>query len=69
MDLPKADLLQMYKKMVAIREFEESLAEAVAGGTLPGFVHLGVARRRSWWAWPHPFVQLTGSPAPTASTG
>jgi len=44
MDLPKADLLQMYKKMVTIREFEESLAEAVAGGTLPGFVHLGVGQ-------------------------
>ncbi|MBI5014475.1 MAG: thiamine pyrophosphate-dependent dehydrogenase E1 component subunit alpha [Deltaproteobacteria bacterium] len=44
MELPKAELLQMYKRMVAIRAFEESLAEAVAAGTLPGFVHLGVGQ-------------------------
>jgi pyruvate dehydrogenase E1 component alpha subunit len=44
MDLSKEKLLEMYKKMVAIREFEESLAEAVKGGTLPGFVHLGVGQ-------------------------
>ncbi len=44
MELPKEKLLEMYKTMVAIRGFEESLAEAVAAGTLPGFVHLGVGQ-------------------------
>jgi len=44
MQLPKEKLLEMYKKMVTIREFEESLAEAVTKGTLPGFVHLGVGQ-------------------------
>jgi pyruvate dehydrogenase E1 component alpha subunit len=44
MDLPKEKLLSMYKTMVAIRGFEESLAEAVTAGTLPGFVHLGVGQ-------------------------
>ncbi|MBI4773853.1 MAG: thiamine pyrophosphate-dependent dehydrogenase E1 component subunit alpha [Deltaproteobacteria bacterium] len=44
MELPKEKLLGMYKTMVAIRGFEESLADAVANGTLPGFVHLGVGQ-------------------------
>ncbi|MEW6266740.1 MAG: thiamine pyrophosphate-dependent dehydrogenase E1 component subunit alpha [Thermodesulfobacteriota bacterium] len=44
MELAKEKLLGMYKTMVAIRGFEESLAEAVTAGTLPGFVHLGVGQ-------------------------
>jgi TPP-dependent pyruvate/acetoin dehydrogenase alpha subunit len=44
MEPSREKLLEMYKKMVAIREFEESLAEAVKAGTLPGFVHLGVGQ-------------------------
>jgi len=44
MELPKEKLLDMYEKMVKIRIFEESLSEAVTGGTLPGFVHLGVGQ-------------------------
>lgn len=44
MELPKEKLLEMYKTMVSIRLFEESLATAVASGTLPGFVHLGVGQ-------------------------
>lgn len=44
MELTREQLLDMYKKMVAIREFEESLSEAVASGILPGFVHLGVGQ-------------------------
>jgi acetoin:2,6-dichlorophenolindophenol oxidoreductase subunit alpha len=44
MELPKEKLLAMYKTMVAIRGFEQSLAEAVTAGTLPGFVHLGVGQ-------------------------
>lgn len=44
MQLSQRKLLEMYKKMVTIREFEQSLSEAVAGGTLPGFVHLGIGQ-------------------------
>lgn len=44
MELEKEKLLEMYKKMVSVREFEESLAQAVTDGTLPGFVHLGVGQ-------------------------
>ena len=44
MELPKEKLLEMYKTMVAIRGFEESLAAAVTAGVLPGFVHLGVGQ-------------------------
>ena len=44
MELEKEKLLEMYKKMVSVREFEESLARAVTDGTLPGFVHLGVGQ-------------------------
>ena len=44
MELAKDRLLEMFKTMVAIRGFEESLAEAVTRGTLPGFVHLGVGQ-------------------------
>jgi pyruvate dehydrogenase E1 component alpha subunit len=44
MQLSKEKLLEMYKKMVTIREFEQSLSEAVTGGKLPGFVHLGIGQ-------------------------
>ena len=44
MDLSKEKLLEMYKKMITIREFEQSLSDAVSGGTLPGFVHLGIGQ-------------------------
>jgi len=44
MELPKEKLLDMYEKMFKIRIFEESLAEGVTAGTLPGFVHLGVGQ-------------------------
>jgi len=44
MELSKEKLMEMYEKMVKIRIFEESLADAVTGGTLPGFVHLGVGQ-------------------------
>ena len=44
MELSQEKLLEMYKKMVTIREFEQSLSDAVTGGTLPGFVHLGIGQ-------------------------
>ena len=44
MELSQEKLLEMYKKMVTVREFEQSLSEAVGSGTLPGFVHLGIGQ-------------------------
>ena len=44
MDLPKEKLLDMYKKMVTIRQFELSIGDAIAAGNLPGFAHLGVGQ-------------------------
>jgi pyruvate dehydrogenase E1 component alpha subunit len=44
MQLSQQKLLEMYKRMVTIREFEQSLSEAVTGGKLPGFVHLGIGQ-------------------------
>lgn len=43
MDITKEKLKEMYRMMVLIRKFENSLADAVAAG-LPGFVHLGVGQ-------------------------
>jgi acetoin:2,6-dichlorophenolindophenol oxidoreductase subunit alpha len=44
MKLTNEKLIDMYRTMVIIRKFENSLAEAVAAGVLPGFVHLGVGQ-------------------------
>lgn len=40
MDLGKAELLDLYRKMVRIRVFEERVAKEFAAGRIPGFVHL-----------------------------
>ncbi|MBO8168939.1 MAG: pyruvate dehydrogenase (acetyl-transferring) E1 component subunit alpha [Thermoanaerobacteraceae bacterium] len=40
MTLSKERLLELYKKMVTIRQFEENAAELFANGEIPGFVHL-----------------------------
>jgi TPP-dependent pyruvate/acetoin dehydrogenase alpha subunit len=44
MELSKEQLINMYRTMVTIRQFESSLGEAVAAGVLPGFVHLGIGQ-------------------------
>ncbi len=44
MELTKEKLVEMYRTMVFIRKFENSLAEAVGAGILPGFVHVGVGQ-------------------------
>lgn len=44
MELTNEKLIEMYRTMVVIRKFEASLAEAVAAGVLPGFVHLGIGQ-------------------------
>lgn len=44
MELTNENLIEMYRMMVLIRKFESSLAEAVAAGNLPGFVHLGIGQ-------------------------
>ena len=44
MELTEERLIEMYRTMIVIRKFEASLAEAVAAGVLPGFVHLGIGQ-------------------------
>ncbi len=44
MALTDTQLIESYRTMVLIRQFESSLADAVARGELPGFVHLGVGQ-------------------------
>jgi pyruvate dehydrogenase E1 component alpha subunit len=38
--LPKSELLEMYRRMVLIRRFEEAAAEQYALGKIAGFLHL-----------------------------
>lgn len=40
MDLDRATLLQLYRSMVSIRRFEETVKQQFAKGNIPGFVHL-----------------------------
>ncbi|MDI3535292.1 MAG: acetoin:2,6-dichlorophenolindophenol oxidoreductase subunit alpha [Thermosediminibacterales bacterium] len=40
MELSKEQLIEMYKKMVQIRKFEERVVKLFADGKIPGFVHL-----------------------------
>jgi pyruvate dehydrogenase E1 component alpha subunit len=45
--LSKADLLDAYRRMRTIREFEERLHVEFATGTIPGFVHLYAGQEAS----------------------
>jgi TPP-dependent pyruvate/acetoin dehydrogenase alpha subunit len=42
--LPKEKLLEMYRKMVRIRNFEEAARRLYQAGKLPGFMHLSVGQ-------------------------
>lgn len=41
---PKETLLAMYRTMLTIRMFEESISEAFARGLIPGFIHLCIGQ-------------------------
>lgn len=43
-DHPSEVLIEMYRKMLRIRRFEERVADLFAAGKLPGFVHLYVGQ-------------------------
>ena len=47
MALTKERLLDLYYKMVLIREFEEVMDTYAKNGTIPGFVHLGIGQEAS----------------------
>lgn len=47
MALLKERLLDLYYKMVLIREFEEVMDTYAKNGTIPGFVHLGIGQEAS----------------------
>jgi pyruvate dehydrogenase E1 component alpha subunit len=40
MDIPREKLLEMYERMVTIRQFEDRTHDEYAAGHIPGFVHL-----------------------------
>jgi pyruvate dehydrogenase E1 component alpha subunit len=40
MDIPKEKMIDMYRKMLRIRGFEERTRKEFAAGNIPGFVHL-----------------------------
>ena len=40
MDIPKEKLVEMYKRMVTIRQFEEGVARLMREGRIPGIAHL-----------------------------
>lgn len=42
MQLSKAELLEMYRKMLTIRKFEDQAAESFETGDVQGFVHLSI---------------------------
>jgi len=44
MKLTKEQLLEMFKKMVLIRQFETRVKKSFADGDIPGFIHLSVGQ-------------------------
>jgi pyruvate dehydrogenase E1 component alpha subunit len=42
--IPKEKLIEMYRKMLEIRLFEEKVAEVFAKGQIPGFLHLCIGQ-------------------------
>ncbi len=46
-DFSEADLLEMYRRMVVIREFEQRVAKLYADSQVPGFVHLSIGQEAS----------------------
>ncbi|GAI96985.1 unnamed protein product, partial [marine sediment metagenome] len=40
MDIEREKLIDMYRKMIRIRTFEERARKEFAAGKIPGFVHL-----------------------------
>lgn len=47
MEIPKEKLLQMYRTMQAIRQFEERLRDLFRQGKLPGFLHVSIGQEAS----------------------
>ena len=45
--VPNDDLLEMYRRMVVIRGFEERVAALYRDGEVPGFVHLSIGQEAS----------------------
>jgi 2-oxoisovalerate dehydrogenase E1 component len=43
----RADLLEMYRRMLVIRGFEERVAQLYRDGEVPGFVHLSIGQEAS----------------------
>lgn len=46
-EYPRADLLEMHRRMLLIRGFEERVARLYRDGEVPGFVHLSIGQEAS----------------------
>ena len=77
MELSRERLLGVYRRMRAIRSFEEKLAELVTAGRLAGFLHLyageeatavGVCTISRTGTSCAPRTAVTGTASPRAST-
>jgi 2-oxoisovalerate dehydrogenase E1 component len=45
--IPDTDLVEMYRRMVLIRDFEQRVAKLYRDGEVPGFVHLSIGQEAS----------------------
>jgi 2-oxoisovalerate dehydrogenase E1 component len=43
-DLPRPDLLELFRRMVRIREFEQAAFDLYQAGELPGFMHISIGQ-------------------------
>ena len=67
-ELSKDGLLDAYRTMCMIREFEERLHTEFATGEIPGFVHLYAGEEAIAAGFFLIWMRMTISPAPTGAT-
>ena len=67
-ELPAEQLLDAYRIMRTIRDFEERVHDEFAGGDIPGFVHLYAGEEASAAGVCATSTTATRSPRPTAGT-
>ena len=72
--IPAAELLQAYRTMRTIRDFEERVYKEFQTGQMPGFVHLyaggeAVAAQRSRTSVDQPTVRLAVAALTSSSPG
>ena len=68
MSTDKKKLLEMYRTVVTIRQFETMAGEYFAAGQIPGFIHLSIGQEGSSRACAPACGRTTMWPPPTAAT-